>query len=104
MYRAQLLVFPALLSFAAEPARAAGLACGWYAITACKPTIDEAVEYARRTGSGTVINTSSPAYPNFQNGFFCVVSGPLDRNTALSTAGYWRSTGVSPNAYAKSAC
>lgn len=78
--------------------------CGWFAITACKSTYEEAIAFARENGSGYVVNTSSPAYPNFQSGYFCVVSGPLERASALETADYWRSIGVSQSAFAKSSC
>ena len=88
----------------AQIANAQNKACGWYAITDCKPTYEEAAAYAQSTGSGFVINTSSPAFPNFASGYFCVVNGPLDRSTAIDTANYWQSTGASPGAYAKNAC
>jgi len=83
---------------------AQGSGCGWYAVTYCKPTYEEASSFAKRNGSGYVLNTSSPEYPNFSSGFFCVVAGPMDRDSAISTADYWRSTGVSLSAYAKNAC
>ena len=40
-------------------------ACGWYVITVCKPTFDEAHAFADQYGTGYVVNTSSPDFPNF---------------------------------------
>ena len=98
-------LFIVILALVGSPVAAQdNSACGWYAITACKPTYEEATNYAKRTGSGFVINTSSPSFSNFANGYFCVVSGPLDRDAALGAAEHWRNVGVSPNAYAKQAC
>jgi hypothetical protein len=79
-------------------------ACGWYVITNCKPSFEEAREFADKYGAGYVINTSSPDFPNFSRGFFCVVAGPTDRAAALAAAAHWRITGAAPEAYAKNAC
>jgi hypothetical protein len=78
--------------------------CGWYVVTACKKSYDEAASYAMRFKTGSVINTSSSEYKNFRPGFFCVASGPTDHATAVSSAERWRAAGVSPNAYAKNGC
>jgi hypothetical protein len=51
-----------------------------------------------------VINTSSPDFPNFTKGYFCVVSGPTGHDAAVAAAAHLRTTGVSPEAYAKNAC
>ncbi|NEV01372.1 hypothetical protein [Bradyrhizobium uaiense] len=103
MTRIVLIVFGIMALFPPR-AFAQSSSCGWYAITYCKPTYEEASAFAKRTGTGYVLNTSSPEYPNFASGFFCVAAGPMDRETAISTVDYWRSSGVSLSAYAKSAC
>jgi len=78
--------------------------CGWYVVTNCKPSFDEARSFADKNGTGYVINTSSPDFPNFARGYFCVVSGPTDHDAAVAAAAHWRTTGISPQAYAKNAC
>ena len=78
-------------------------ACGWYAIMHCGDA-NSARGYQRRTGAGTIINTSSANFPNFQPGYFCVVQGPAPRSEALIIAQQWRQSGFAPTAYAKSAC
>ena len=92
-----------LTLFSASASRAAEKACGWYVITACRATYDEANAFAKKTGSGFIVNTSSPDYRNFQSGYYCVVAGPSSRETALGAAQFWRSKSV-PDAYAKNAC
>jgi hypothetical protein len=104
MKRALLILALVLSGPHLAAAQANAPACGWYAFTDCKPSFDEAKAFAVSSGSGYVVNTSSPAYPNFQSGYFCVVTGPLDKTSATNTANYWRSIGVSPDAYIKSAC
>ncbi len=79
-------------------------ACGWYAITSCTRSLRSAQVFARRMGTGRVIDTSSPAFPNFSPGFYCVADGPMPRHRALNAARIWRHEGVAPDAYAKSAC
>lgn len=78
--------------------------CGWYVVTNCKPSFDEARAFADERGTGYVINTSSPDFPNFAKGYFCVVSGPTGHDAAVAAATHWRTTGVSPGAYAKNSC
>ncbi len=77
-------------------------ACGWYAISACSPSHAEAQNFASQHGTGYVINTSSPEFPNFRPGYFCVVNGPMSYGAANSTVARLRR--VSPTAYAKNGC
>jgi hypothetical protein len=99
-----LLASSALADPAPRNALQVAQACGWYVVTDCKPSFDEARQYADDNGTGYVINTSSPDFPKFTKGYFCVVSGPTDHDAAVAAAAHWRITGISPDAYAKNGC
>lgn len=100
------LLAPAALAGPAQPVQHGEVqvaqACGWYAISVCSKTYNEAANAADRFG-GYVIDTNSSSYPNFRGGWFCAVIGPKSHQAAKSTAGLLKKRGAS-SAYAKSAC
>lgn len=81
--------------------------CGWYVVLGCgqdRSTLVDRMNYwggpAAGGGAGLdVVDTGD--YPNFRNGFFCLVDGPYGyREAAQSIA--W--TEAVPDAYVKSGC
>ncbi|WP_114388989.1 hypothetical protein [Notoacmeibacter marinus] len=82
-------------------------ACGWFIVLRCGRSQRAARSFLDRLGgpgvgggAGTrVIDTNQ--YPNFRNGFYCVMDGPYSsRGAAESIA--WRE--AVPDAYVKSGC
>lgn len=76
--------------------------CGWYAIAVCSSSQSAAQGKISQFG-GFVIDTNDTYYPNFRNGFYCVVDGPYDRNGAADARNRFRNNG-SGDAYIKQAC
>ena len=81
--------------------------CGWYVVLGCHRSFNSANRQRARLGGPAagggaglnVIDTSD--YPNFRNGYQCVMDGPYgSRGTARSIA--WNE--AVPDAYVKSAC
>lgn len=85
------------------PAREEEPDCGYFAISFCDTQERTALARARAIG-GYMINTSSPRYPKFRNGFFCVVEGPVaSAEEARSLRDGQRRRGAS-DAYIKNSC
>lgn len=78
-------------------------ACGWYAIWVCAKNRRSAQRAANRFAGGYVVKTSDPDYPNFRNGWYCAVDGPMSRSEARSYVRELKHEGES-SAYAKNAC
>jgi hypothetical protein len=75
--------------------------CGWYAIALCSGAKSDAVKFANR-GWGSVIRTND--YAGFAPGYYCVVSGPQPRASAMQDRRYAINSGVSNDTYIKRAC
>lgn len=95
---------PAFTQTANQSPAATAQTCGWYAIAECSSSRQEARSFADLHGISQIVDTSSPGYPNFRSGYFCVVAGPTDLNTASATVASWQNSGVSPDAYVKHSC
>lgn len=77
-----------------------GSVCGWYAIYSCHESRRAAVRDINRAGYGGVINTRD--VPNFRNGFYCVVDGPISKGNAQRRVNRSRRHFDSP--YIKNGC
>lgn len=81
--------------------------CGWYVVLGCgqnRPALVDRMNYwgGPMAGGGAgmeVINTGD--YPNFRNGFFCLVDGPYASQGAAQSIAW---TEAVPDAYVKSGC
>ncbi|MEL6919651.1 MAG: hypothetical protein AAFO77_01310 [Pseudomonadota bacterium] len=81
--------------------------CGWYVVLGCSRSFNGGAQTMTRLGGPfagggaglKVANTSE--YPNFNNGWYCVVDGPY---TSRSQAGSIAWTEAVPDAYVKSGC
>ena len=107
---------PASAARAVEPAalpEAPGLpvheaqGCGWYVVLGCHRGRGTAQRQLNdlggpRAGGGAGLNVvNTNVFPNFRNGFQCVMDGPYNsRGTAASIA--W--TEAVPDAYVKNSC
>jgi putative peptidoglycan binding protein len=81
---------------------AGGGTCGWYAIALCGTNRQDAQDATNIYG-GFVVDTSDPDYPNFRDGYFCVVEGPYSQGRANVVRDEMRDAG-SRDAYVKNAC
>ena len=95
------------MSFRSERPVVKVQACGWFVVLRCGRSYPAAQNFLNGLGgpgvgggAGTrIIDTNQ--YPNFRNGFYCVMDGPYSsRGTAESIA--WRE--AVPDAYVKSGC
>jgi len=82
------------------PRKTAG--CGWYAISKCAKSAGRLTRSASRYG-GDIISTSDPQFPNFRNGWYCVVEGLLSKSRARREARKARRKGAR-TAYIKRSC
>ncbi|MEM1377276.1 MAG: hypothetical protein AAGG69_07790 [Pseudomonadota bacterium] len=81
--------------------------CGWYVVLGCGKSRSGANRLLNELGGPfagggaglTVANTSE--YPNFRNGWQCVVDGPYSSRTQASQIAW---TEAVPDAYVKSGC
>lgn len=81
--------------------------CGWYVVLGCGTSLNGAVRtmdnlggpYAGGGAGLKVANTSE--YPNFRNGFYCVVDGPYSSQSAAESIA-WRE--AVRDAYVKNGC
>lgn len=65
------------------PAASSGdVGCGWYLITSCSRNYFSLKRKDSQCGATAVVNTSGRQFPNFRNGFFCAVAGPLSKTRA----------------------
>lgn len=78
-------------------------ACGWYAISLCSKEIHPARDAKHAWGSGEVVDTSSPDFPNFAGGYYCHVVGPKGKSAAQATASRMKAEGFA-SAYIKNGC
>jgi hypothetical protein len=85
---------------ASMPAEAKNV-CGWYVIAACSRS-QAAAEDVASNGWGSVINTNK--YSGLRRNYFCVVSGPQSKASAISDRRNSIADGVSSDAYVKRAC
>ena len=81
--------------------------CGWYVVLGCSQSFNGSTQTMNRLGGPfagggaglKVANTNE--YPNFRNGWYCVVDGPyFSQGEAQSVA--WRE--AVPDAYVKNGC
>ena len=81
--------------------------CGWYVVLGCSQSFDGSQQRMNQLGGPfagggaglKVANTNE--YPNFRNGWYCVVDGPYpSQGQAASIA--WRE--AVPDAYVKNGC
>ncbi len=77
-------------------------ACGWYAIALCGTNRRDAEQATNQYG-GFVVDTSDPDFPNFRDGYYCVVEGPYSQSGAEDVRDEMRDAG-SRDAYVKNAC
>ena len=75
--------------------------CGWYVVAGCVQ-LEEGARALASKGWGSVINTDY--YEGFQPGYFCVVSGPQSKASAVQDRRNSIADGISPDAYIKRAC
>jgi hypothetical protein len=75
--------------------------CGWYVIAACSRS-KAAAEDVASNGWGSVIDTNK--YSGLRRNYFCVVSGPQSKASAISDRRNSIADGVSSDAYIKRAC
>jgi hypothetical protein len=75
--------------------------CGWYVIAACSHSKAAADDVASN-GWGSVIDTNK--YSGLRRSYFCVVSGPQSKSSAISDRRNSVADGVSADAYIKRAC
>ncbi|WP_306050756.1 hypothetical protein [Oceaniradius stylonematis] len=81
--------------------------CGWYVVLGCgrdRSALVDRMNYwgGPMAGGGAgldVIDTGD--YPNFRNGFFCLVDGPYGHREAAQSVAW---TEAVPDAYVKSGC
>lgn len=81
--------------------------CGWYIVLGCGSSFDGARSklndlggpYAGGGAGLKVANTNE--YPNFNNGFYCVVDGPYNSKGAAQSIAW---TEAVRDAYVKSGC
>jgi hypothetical protein len=85
---------------ASTPAPAKNI-CGWYVIAACSRS-QAAAEEVANNGWGSVIDTNK--YSGLRRNYFCVVSGPQPKASAISDRRNSIADGVSADAYIKRAC
>jgi hypothetical protein len=108
-----LLAFGGLSAAAANPlpnagapsgdlARPAQAQCGWYVIFLCSRDADDAADAATRESGAQVIDSSSPDFYAFRQGWYCAAFGPAARSPALKQLSAVRRR--YPTAYAKQAC
>jgi hypothetical protein len=90
----------AALASASIPAEAKNI-CGWYVIAACARS-KAAVEDVASIGWGSIIDTNK--YSGLRRNYFCVVSGPQSRASAISDRRNSIADGVPSDAYIKRAC
>jgi hypothetical protein len=76
-------------------------ACGWYVIAACSHSKAAADDVAGN-GWGSVIDTNK--YSVLRRNYFCVVSGPQSKASAIGDRRNSIADGVSADAYIKRAC
>lgn len=76
--------------------------CGWYVIFLCSRDADDAAEAAARESGAQVIDSSSPDFYAFRQGWYCAAFGPSARSPALKQLSAIRRR--YPTAYAKQAC
>ena len=77
------------------------IVCGWYVIAACSHSRSAAEDVASN-GWGSVIDTNK--YKGLRRNYFCVVSGPQSKSSAISDRRNSIADGVSADAYIKRAC
>jgi len=94
------LVQPMLQVPPQQPLTVPPTTCGWYAIAHCAQDLNSAQGYLPNFG-GFVINTSE--YARFRPGWFCVVEGPMARDSATLTVQRMKAAGAS-TAYIKNSC
>lgn len=90
-----------------EETQLAFAGCGWYIVLGCGKSFNGATRtmnnlggpYAGGGAGLSVANTSE--YPNFSNGFYCVVDGPYQTETQASSVAWVEAV---PDAYVKSGC
>lgn len=75
--------------------------CGWYVIATCVHSKRDAENFANN-GWGSVIDTNK--YAGLRRNYFCVVSGPQSKSSAISDRRSAIADGVSADAYIKRAC
>jgi hypothetical protein len=90
----------AALAAASIPVEAKNI-CGWYVIAACAHS-KAAVEDVASIGWGSIIDTNK--YSGLRRNYFCVVSGPQSRASAISDRRNSIADGVPSDAYIKRAC
>lgn len=88
------------IAAATMPAAAKNV-CGWYVIAACSHSKAAADDVASN-GWGSVIDTNK--YSGLRRSYFCVVSGPQSKSSAISDRRNSVADGVSADAYIKRAC
>jgi hypothetical protein len=79
--------------------------CGWYVVFVCSREAREAKAWSdgHEAIESFVLKTDA-RHPNFAPGWFCAVSGPVDRAAAVARAAEVRDWGAAPSAYAKNSC
>lgn len=84
-----------------------GNACGFYVVLGCgkdKTAIKEKMEFWGGPGAGggagmQVADTSE--FPNFRDGFYCLIDGPYDSHMRASEVAWKEAV---PDAYVKNGC
>jgi hypothetical protein len=76
--------------------------CGWYVIFLCSRDADDAADAAARESGAQVLDSSSPDFYSFRQGWYCAAYGPSARSPALKQLSAVRRR--YPTAYAKQAC
>jgi len=106
-------LFAATMSAVAQDARQSApvqmafAGCGWYIVLGCSSGFSDARNRMNALGGPMagggaglkVANTSE--YPNFRNGFHCVVDGPYNSQSAAQSNAWNEAV---PDAYVKSGC
>jgi hypothetical protein len=90
-----------------EETQVAFAGCGWYVVLGCGKSFNGATRtmnnlggpYAGGGAGLSVANTNE--YPNFRNGFYCVVDGPYQTQAQASSIAWVEAV---PDAYVKNGC